>query len=56
MVTEKPARWPDGQRRQHGSLADDARRRLTDAEIRWNNEMMEKEGSEDDIVLVLLLL
>ena len=33
MITDKPAVWQDGKQRAYGSLADDARRRLTDDEM-----------------------
>ena len=39
MVTDKPS-WQSGRQVMYGSLQDDARRWLSDAEIKWNNELI----------------
>ena len=44
MVWGMPVTQHGMQMKEYGSLERDARRRLTDAEIRWNAELIEAEG------------
>ena len=44
MVWDRPVTQPGRQMKKYGSLERAARRRLTDAEIRWNAELIEAEG------------
>ena len=44
MVWDMPVTQHGMQMKEYGSLAPAARRRLTDAEIRWNAELIEAEG------------
>ena len=43
MVWDRPV-WQNGREMEFGSLEPAARRRLTDAEIPWNAELIEAEG------------